>query len=115
MTPDKVEHFFNLSLKKLKLDYVDLYLCNSPVGTKFLDENTFYPADENGEIIYDKNTNLEAVWMEMEKLVHAGKAKYIGLSNYNERQVDRIMKMARVPPANLQVKNTFKFVCQIRK
>lgn len=104
MTVDKVPFFLNLSLKKLQLDYLDLYLCHQPVGMKFLDEDNCLPHDEIGNYLYDKNTNLEAVWMEMEKLVHAGKAKSIGISNYNERQVERIVKIARVPPANLQVR-----------
>lgn len=103
MTPEKVELFLNLSLNKLQLDYVDLYLCHMPVGVKFVDESNLFPRDKNGDVLYDKSTDLEAVWREMENMVHVGKAKSIGISNYNERQIERIMKIARVPPANLQV------------
>lgn len=39
----------------------------------------------------------------MEAQVDAGRAKSIGLSNFNERQIERIAKSARIVPANLQV------------
>ncbi|CAL8103246.1 unnamed protein product [Orchesella dallaii] len=103
MTTDKVEFFFKLSLKKLQLTYVDLYLCHMPTGLKFVDENNLVPTNENGKVLYDPSTDIIAVWKEMEKLVDSGKARAIGLSNYNERQVEKIMKNARIPPANLQV------------
>ncbi|ODM92204.1 Prostaglandin F synthase 1 [Orchesella cincta] len=103
MTVDKVEFFMKLSLKKLQLNYVDLYLCHMPIGLKFVNENNFVPTDENGKVLWDTSTDIIAVWKEMEKLVDSGRAKAIGLSNYNERQVEKIMKNARIPPASLQV------------
>lgn len=39
----------------------------------------------------------------MEEQVDAGRAKAIGLSNFNIRQIDRILKSARIKPACLQV------------
>lgn len=39
----------------------------------------------------------------MEKQVDNGKAKAIGVSNFNIKQVDRILKNARIPPATNQV------------
>ncbi|KAG8266035.1 hypothetical protein J6590_080380 [Homalodisca vitripennis] len=40
---------------------------------------------------------------EMENMVDAGLTKYIGLSNFNVRQIERIMENARIKPSNLQI------------
>lgn len=39
----------------------------------------------------------------MESQVDAGRAKAIGLSNFNSHQIERIVQSARIKPANLQV------------
>lgn len=39
----------------------------------------------------------------MEKQVDAGRVKSIGISNFNEEQITRIVNIARIKPANLQV------------
>lgn len=39
----------------------------------------------------------------MEAEVDAGRAKSIGLSNFNRRQIKNIFQNARIKPANLQV------------
>lgn len=39
----------------------------------------------------------------MEKLVDQGLAKSIGISNFNIKQIQRILDNARIRPANLQV------------
>jgi len=40
----------------------------------------------------------------MEAQVAAGRTKAIGLSNFNERQIERVVANATIKPANLQVK-----------
>lgn len=39
----------------------------------------------------------------MEKLVDEGLVKSIGLSNFNESQIERVIKSCRIKPSNLQV------------
>lgn len=39
----------------------------------------------------------------MEDQVDAGRTKSIGVSNFNEKQIDRILCNARIPPVNLQI------------
>lgn len=39
----------------------------------------------------------------MEDQVDAGRTRSIGLSNFNEKQIDKILSVARIPPANLQI------------
>jgi len=70
---------FDRSLKRLQLDYVDLYLIHQPFG------------DVYGE------------WRAMEELYRAGKAKAIGVANF---QPDRLMDLQlhnSVPPAVNQI------------
>lgn len=105
MRSDLVERFITKSLQDLQLDYIDLYLIHWPIGMEFRGEDQMFPmVDINTkECAYDLNTNLEQIWKAMELQVKAGRAKAIGLSNFNEAQIQRILKIAEIPPANLQV------------
>jgi len=100
LRPEGVHKYINRSLTALQLDYVDLYLIHTPFG--FPDGDTLFPL-KDGKIQLDKTTDHIAVWKEMEKLVDTGKAKAIGVSNFNETQIQRILDIARIKPANLQV------------
>ncbi|XP_013193304.2 uncharacterized protein LOC106137092 [Amyelois transitella] len=77
------------SLAKLRLDYVDLYLIHWPVS--------FNDKGEDAEIDY-----LET-WKGMEKLVDLGLTKSIGVSNFNEEQLERLLKVATIKPVVNQI------------
>ncbi|XP_023018756.2 aldo-keto reductase family 1 member B1 [Leptinotarsa decemlineata] len=93
---DRVEMFMDKSLKNLGLDYVDLYLIHFPVGTQY---------NENGQFDHRKPEKSDhiAIWKKMEEQVNAGKTKSIGVSNFNERQIEKIWNNCRIEPACLQV------------
>lgn len=104
MRADLVDHFMNLSLKKLQLDYVDLYLVHWPFGLKYKGDETITPTiTGTDKLDLDLNTNLIEIWKAMETMVDAGKARSIGMSNFNVNQVERIMKVARIKPVTNQV------------
>ncbi len=42
-------------------------------------------------------------WMAMEEVYCAGLARAIGVSNFNEKQLQRLCKHAEIQPHNLQV------------
>lgn len=63
---DDPEAALRLSLKKLQLEYVDLYLIHWPAGF-------FSPAKKP----------LHKLWAELEALVDKGLIKSLGLSNFN--------------------------------
>jgi alcohol dehydrogenase (NADP+) len=77
--PERVEAAFEESLKRLRLDYLDLYLIHTPFAFQPGDEQD--PRDENGNVIYDRSVTLLETWRAMERLVDTGKCRSIGLSD----------------------------------
>ena len=91
-----------LSLKNLQLDYVDLYLVHNPLGVEVAENGVDIKFD-NDEVVLDLSTTIEDVWKAMEAQAVAGLTKAIGISNYSLSQVERIVKIATIIPANHQV------------
>ena len=77
--PERVAPAFEASLKKLQLDYVDLYLIHTPFAFQPGDEQD--PRDANGNVIYDKGVTLLDTWRALEGLVDENKCKAIGESH----------------------------------
>ncbi|KAJ8874277.1 hypothetical protein PR048_025121 [Dryococelus australis] len=107
---DRVEKYLRRSLANLGVEYVDLYLVHVPFGFEERGDEV-HPAAEDGSILMDSTTDHVALWKSkycaelqaMEDQVSAGRAKAIGLSNFNRLQIERVLAAAKVPPANLQV------------
>lgn len=76
---DNVEKAFHESLKKLRLDYVDLYLMHFPVP--------------------ERNNS----WKILEKLHKKGKARAIGVSNFTIRHLKQLIDKSKIVPAVNQV------------
>ncbi|MGI9530498.1 aldo/keto reductase [Lutimonas sp.] len=70
---------FELSLNKLGLDYLDLYLIHRPRG------------------------DLKGSWKAMEELHKKGKIKAIGVSNFDKKQMTELMSIGTVKPAVNQI------------
>ncbi|MBL1225095.1 aldo/keto reductase [Enterococcus sp. BWR-S5] len=66
---------FDISLNKLGLDYVDLYLIHWPVKDKYKDS-----------------------WKAMEEIYASGRAKAIGVSNFHEHHIKDLLTTAKVKP-----------------
>jgi diketogulonate reductase-like aldo/keto reductase len=101
--PERVKPAFEASLKKLQLDFIDLYLIHTPFAFQPGDEQD--PRDKNGTVIYDKAVTLLDTWRALESLVDEGKCKAIGLSDVNLEQVKGIFDAARIKPAVVHVES----------
>ena len=101
--PERVKPAFEASLKKLQLDYVDLYLIHTPFAFQPGDEQD--PRDANGNVIYDKGVTLLDTWRALEDLVAEGRCKAIGLSDVGLVQVQDIFEAARIKPAVVHVES----------
>lgn len=76
----KVEQAIDASLKRLGLDYIDLYLVHWPVKGTYAD-----------------------IWTKMEKVYKEGKTRAIGVSNYHEHHLNDLLETAEVVPAVNQI------------
>ncbi|MDR1008612.1 MAG: aldo/keto reductase [Campylobacteraceae bacterium] len=71
---------FETSIKKLEVDFVDLYLVHWPVQGKFAD-----------------------TWRAMERLYDDGLVRAIGVSNFTQFHIHEIYKTAHIPPMVNQI------------
>lgn len=89
-TYDDAKKAINESFKKLDVDYIDLMIIHSPQPW-----NDFRGGN------YDEG-NLEA-WKALEEFYEAGKIKAIGLSNFEQTDIENILNNGHVKPAVNQI------------
>lgn len=77
---DSTHQAFNEGLERLGLDYVDLYLIHWPVAGKFSDS-----------------------WRAMEEIYESGRAKAIGVSNFQQHHIEELMNAAKIKPMVNQI------------
>ncbi|KAI4459763.1 aldo/keto reductase [Holotrichia oblita] len=88
------------SLENFGLDYIDLYLIHWPVAQKLLGElDVDFPFKNAVGLDYD----YVDTWKGMEECVDLGLTKSIGLSNFNSKQVQRVLDAARIKPVMNQI------------
>src|SRR6201992_992486 len=100
---ERVGPAFEASLKRLMVEYLDLYLIHTPFAFQPGDEQD--PRDENGNVIYDRGVTLLDTWRALESLVDEGKCKAIGLSDVGLAQTKGIFEAARIKPAVVHVES----------
>jgi aldehyde reductase len=101
---ERVETAIKLSLEKLKLDYIDLYLIHWPVSFADDDTNLYPDSSEQGNVaLKTAPDSLKQTWEGMEDVKEKGLAKSIGVSNFNEAQVENILSFCKVKPVMNQI------------
>lgn len=78
---EKAKKAFELSLKKLGTDYLDLYLIHRPRG------------------------DVKGSWKAMEELYKEGRIRAIGLSNFENKHLEELLSYATVKPTVNQVES----------
>jgi 2,5-diketo-D-gluconate reductase B len=81
LAPDAMRRSFDASLKKLRLDHVDLYLVHWPA----------------------KNMNLPAMFETLLKLKQEGRTRAIGVANFNIALLKTVVEQIKAPIACNQV------------
>ena len=88
-TYDLTMSSFEESLKKLDMDYVDLFLIHWPNPLPFRDRW----AQANAE-----------TWKAMEELYEAGKIRSLGISNFRQHHIEALLETAKVKPVVNQIR-----------
>lgn len=88
-------------LAEAGLDYFDLVLLHWPVVFAD-DDHSWTPCDEKGVIRLGSRPYTE-VYKELEVVKQRSLARAIGLSNFNARQIDEVLKVATVRPVINQI------------
>jgi 2,5-diketo-D-gluconate reductase B len=81
LAPDAIRRAFDASLKKLKLDHVDLYLVHWP----------------------SRNMNLPAIFETLLKLKQEGRTRAIGVANFNIALLKSVVEQIKAPVACNQI------------
>jgi len=98
---DRVQVCVKKILSKLNTPYLDLCLMHWPMSFKGVDD-TLVPVGEDGNVIEGGIDYLEG-WQGLEDCVRAGLIKSIGISNFNSKQIDRLLGSATIKPVTNQV------------
>ena len=82
--PDDARAAFDLSLEELGFDYLDLFLIHWPLPTRY-----------DGDFV--------STWNTLEEFYRDGRARSIGVSNFQPQHIRRLHAEAEVPPAVNQI------------
>ncbi|KAG7439554.1 Aldo/keto reductase [Guyanagaster necrorhizus] len=100
---DRVAESFDLSLRNLGMDYVDLYLMHWPMAIPYRGAWLDLPRDADGSVITIDSPTFNESYAEMEKIYASGRAKAIGVSNFSIKTLEELFQTATVVPAVNQI------------
>src|SRR5690554_5901906 len=87
------------SLKRLQLDYLDLFLIHWPVAFKL---GVAFPKSANDYLPIEKAPIIDT-WKQLERAKKNGLAKHIGVSNFSVKKLKDLISKATIKPEMNQV------------
>lgn len=90
---------FDITLKDLQIDYLDLYLIHWPIVV--VDDKAF--PETGKDLVSLTQTPLSETWEGMIAIKETGLAKHIGVSNFNPPKMQRVWDATGVKPEVNQV------------
>lgn len=97
--PDHVVDALKVTLKELRLDYLDMWLIHWPIAQK---QGVGLPESAD-DFISLEDLPISKTWQGLEKCVDAGLTRGIGVSNFSVKKLRDLLETARIPPAVNQV------------
>ena len=96
---EQIQAAFEITLRDLGLDYLDLYLIHWPV---VLQDDVSY-AQKGSDLISLSEITLSETWQGLIDLKEKGLAKHIGVSNFSIKKINQIADETGIMPEVLQV------------
>ena len=96
---DDIQPAFEITLKDLTLDYIDLYLIHWPVVL----QNQASYAQQSSDLISLSEIPLTQTWQGLIDLKEKGLTKHIGVSNFSIKKVNQITEESGIVPEVLQI------------
>lgn len=87
------------SLKKLQLDYLDLYLIHWPVALK---PGVHFPRKAD-DYLSPEECPISETWEQMEQIKKEGLARHIGVSNFSKKKLQDLVAKSNIKPEMNQV------------
>ncbi|KAJ7655910.1 NADP-dependent oxidoreductase domain-containing protein [Mycena rosella] len=95
----RVEECLDQTLANLGTDYLDLYLVHWPIALNPNGNHPLIPTLPDGKRDVVHSWDLKDTWKQMEALVKKGKVRSIGVSNFSEMNLEKILPTAEIIPA----------------
>ena len=92
--PKDVREALKQTLDDLQLEYLDLYLIHWPVCWK-----------RGTVMVNDGDASLKECWKTLETLKKEGLVKSIGVSNFDEKQLEELLETCEIKPAMNQIES----------
>ncbi|KAJ9144535.1 Glycerol 2-dehydrogenase (NADP(+)) [Pleurostoma richardsiae] len=102
--PEDVRWSAEDSRRKLRVDYIDLYLVHWPIAAEKNEDHSVKIGPDGKYVIHKELTeNPLPTWRAMESLVDDGIVKAIGVSNWTVDGLKKLLAEARIKPVVNQV------------